>query len=363
MNKKTNNQSHKEIEKIIFNKMNNNNGSTKSIFTIFFHLIFWCITFYFYTHNTFTRPYIMNTPYKEFIIFAMIIGLVYLNYFIFFSLIYKKGNHKSFWFTMFISIIIISAIELFFIKDNVRIILHGLDDDSFRIYAISMFQNFIIRNTFFVSFFILFRFYKEARKSVLYERKIHEIQSLYFRTRITPHYLVGVINSLQSKSLTQPETLPPLLDKLNMIINYTLTDAIEEQVTLKEEIVFYNNYIELELLQCIEPIDYQIETQNINPELKITPLLFECPINNAFKFTRKDGKGYIKIKLYQPNPVELVFQCENNISPDCHLIRRTGLGLSNLRDRLDLSYPNHYELTHEEKNDTYFFTIRITALY
>lgn len=363
MNLKSNILDINTMKKPILIKMKNNQDKIKLLSSILLHLLFWTISFYFFMHNSFTRPYITNSPHKEIITFFIVIVLVYFNYFFFFSLLYKKGHHKLFWISVLTSIIFAAFIEFFYIKSDIRIIFHGHNDDFFEIFSRSVLQNLIIRDTLFVSFFILLRFYIEARKSASLERKIYEIKALYLRTRITPHYLVGVINSLESISLKEPERLPPLLDKLNMIINYTLTDAIEERVTLKEEVVFYKNYMELEYLQCIKPIDYHFEIQNINTELKIIPLLFECPINNAFKFTRKDGKGYIKIRLYQPTPVEVIFQCENNISPDRHLLRSTGMGVRNLRDRLELSYPNHYELTQKELNDIYFITIRITGLY
>lgn len=201
------------------------------------------------------------------------------------------------------------------------------------------------RNAGFMLVFIIIRYYKE---SVMYSKKLirmFEIERLYLSSRIAPHYFSNVIFSMQNLLMNSDrDTFKTQLDKLEHVISYMMVDSVKEEVTLKDEIRFYNSYVELEKLRHSSYIDYQVHAENVDFMIHLAPLLFENLICNAFKFCPHDGTGYVHISFTQPEPDKLLFTCENNISPTIINRKGNGKGLPNLINRLDLMYPKRHTL-------------------
>ncbi|MEG1556194.1 MAG: histidine kinase [Bacteroidales bacterium] len=184
-----------------------------------------------------------------------------------------------------------------------------------------------------------------------------EIERLYLSSRITPHYFTSIINSMQAHALQNKGDLPSLLEKLNMVISYMLIESIKEKVRLRDELKFYDNYVILEKQRYSSDIDYRFDIFNIDCNLLISPLLFENMISNAFKYTLHDGTGYVHITLDQPESNQLQFICTNNMASNRNTLKGKGIGLKNLRDRLELCYPKKFELISTETEQTYTITL------
>lgn len=282
----------------------------------------------------------MKHPYKEVIAVLIIIVFVYFNFFILFKYVNKKGSRVLYWILTALTIFLSGFLEFKIVESDIMFCMGGYNIPKyFHLIPITT------RNAGFMLVFIIIRYYKE---SVMYSKKLirmFEIERLYLSSRIAPHYFSNVIFSMQNLLMTSDrDTFKTQLDKLEHVISYMMVDSVKKEVTLKDEIRFYNSYVELEKLRHASKIDYQVHTENVDFMIHLAPLLFENLICNAFKFCPHDGTGYVHISFTQPEPDKILFTCENNISPT--ILNRTGngKGLPNLKNRLDLMYPKRHTL-------------------
>ena len=331
----------------------------KPVIKFSLHLLFWLIACFFFLFFSVDSEVGMSSYAQGAIRFALTFAAVYICYCLFYKILYKQGFLLLFWYFIIITIIIFSTIEYALIHKEVSLLVKEFEIKFVNPYLTGMYWGITVRYAFFVLLFTLLRFYQEAQRTIRLDKKVYAVELLtYLSSRVLPHYLVGVINSLQAMAIISSERLPELLDKLNMLLHYIMTKTVKEKVLLREEIAFYRHYIELELLRYPNPVKVIFEKKNVREESEIAPLLFENIINNAFKYTRHDGTGYVKMTLTQDDENILTFECENNISPDVPHISY-GEGLDNLLDRLHLLYHHRSKFAFENQNNTCKVTLQL----
>ena len=329
---------------------------SKLVVEIILHLFFWiivCFFFLLFSVNTFR--------YLEGIIcFSFTVIAVYVCYFLLYRILHKKGGSILFWCSMTVIIALFSTFEVVLIHTQALRIVNEFELKYVNPYLTGIYWSIAMRYAFFILLFTVLRFYQEVEKTILMNKKAHASELLsYLYSRVLPHYLVGVINDLQAMAITSSDRLPELLDKLNMLLHYIMTKAVKEKVLLKEEISFYRNYIELEMLRYTNPIEVIFENHNLKEEVEIAPLLLENIISNAFKYTCHDGTGYVKMTLTQNTENILTFECENNVSQDIPHISY-GEGLDNLLNRLNLLYHNRCNFKFENENSICKITLQLS---
>lgn len=297
----------------------------------------------------------MKHPYKEVIAVLIIIVFVYFNFFILFKYVNKKGSRVLYWILTALTIFLSGFLEFKIVESDIMFCMGGYNIPKyFHLIPITT------RNAGFMLVFIIIRYYKE---SVMYSKKLirmFEIERLYLSSRIAPHYFSNVIFSMQNLLMhSDRDTFKKQLEKLEHVISYMLVDAVKEEVTLKDEIRFYDSYVELEKIRHASNIDYSVTAEKIDFMIHLAPLLFENLICNAFKFCPHDGTGYVKITYEQPDPDTLLFTCENNISQTIINRRGNGKGLPNLMNRLDLLYPKKHTITFDHQPDKFISKLLI----
>lgn len=322
---------------------------------ILLHVLFWGFICYYFLYNSLIRPFCIRHPYKEVVVVFNIMFFVYFNFFVFFKYFNKKGTRALYWILTMISIVLSGFIEFIYVYPDIKYCLGSIAEyNYFHLIPIST------RNAGFMLVFIIIRYYKE---SVMYSKRLirmFEIERLYLSSRIAPHYFSNVIFSMQNLLMTADrETFKYQLEKLEHVISYMMVDSVKEEVTLKDEIRFYASYVELEKIRHSSYIDYSVQAERVDFMIHLAPLLFENLICNAFKFCPHDGTGYVKTKYEQPDANTLLFTCENNISPTIINRKGNGKGLPNLKNRLDLMYPNKHTLEFENKDDKFFAKLLI----
>jgi len=125
-------------------------------------------------------------------------------------------------------------------------------------------------------------------------------------------------------------------------MRYSLENADRRSIPLKEEIELINNYIELEKIRMNHvEVSFVCEVQH--GAYEIPPLLFIPLLENAFKYTSDKADSEIKIHMHEEEKM-LNFSIQNSYNPDRKFQEKGGFGLSNLKRRLDLYYPNKYSL-------------------
>lgn len=188
-----------------------------------------------------------------------------------------------------------------------------------------------------------------------------ELQSL--KSQINPHFLFNTLNNIYSLALDNSEKTPEMILKLSELMRYIIYDCREVKVPMRKEIEFIKNYISLEQLRLGQRTTVTFESE-INGEIKIAPLLFINFLENAFKHSSKSDGSFINVSLKQISEKSISFVLEN--SKDTDTIQEnnpySGIGLENVKKRLELLYPKCYELEIIKKQNIFLIKLNINCL-
>ena len=190
-----------------------------------------------------------------------------------------------------------------------------------------------------------------------------EIEAL--RSQINPHFLFNNLHNLYSLSLDGDARTPDLILRLSQGMRYVLYESSEDRVPLQREVAFLEDMIELQRLRSEESVRITFEVKGDTENKQIAPLLFLPLVENAFKHGLKAEtlQAYAHINL-EVEENGLLFQIQNNTgerdeaSPENY----RGIGLTNLRRRLELLYPGRHRLDIREGESDYRVSLKIEDL-
>jgi len=132
---------------------------------------------------------------------------------------------------------------------------------------------------------------------------------------------------------------------------------------LRKEIDYLENFIDLEKLRQNDNIDVKVQIdQRYLEQLEIAPFILMTFVENAFKHVSKDSdkQNWINIKL-KTAPEELLFSVSNSVSNNKtnDVVSYGGIGLKNVKRRLDLIYPDHYELDIQSSTESFEVILKL----
>jgi two-component system LytT family sensor kinase len=174
----------------------------------------------------------------------------------------------------------------------------------------------------------------------------------FLKSQINPHFLFNSLNSIYSLAYQRSETTPEAILKLSEIMRYMLYECNDNKVDLVKELQYLQNYIDLQKIRFGNKafIDYKVEGKVLNQQ--IVPLLLIAFIENAFKHgVASNPQTPIRL-LIDVDEAHLHFYMQNKK----HTNNRDasgGIGLNNVKRRLDLLYPGKYNLDIRDEADTY----------
>lgn len=195
------------------------------------------------------------------------------------------------------------------------------------------------------------RFYYEHARV---EKANRELQFKTLQDQITPHFMFNVLNHIHVLMEEDVALASSLLEKYAEILRYQLYQGQKEFIRLEQEVQFLKNYIEVEQIRWEDKLDVTCCWQTTDESIEIPPLLLITFIENAFKHVSRcsSAKGYVHLDLTQRGR-RLSLVVENSTSPLESEKEASGLGLVNVRKRLDILYHKNYALTCRETDTTY----------
>ena len=191
-------------------------------------------------------------------------------------------------------------------------------------------------------------------------QKNAEAELAWLKNQLNPHFLFNTLNNISSLVQIDQDTAQESIGQLSDLLRYTLYESNHELVPVEGEIEFMNNYIELMRLRCNELATVEVDLQIPIKPMRIVPLLFISLIENAFKHGVNSRKSsFVRIR-FKAEGDDLVFTCENSDHPKPDVNRSgSGIGLENLRRRLDLAYPGRYRYDQALRGNSYFVQITL----
>lgn len=191
----------------------------------------------------------------------------------------------------------------------------------------------------------------EAKKKEMENEKL--IAELNFlKAQINPHFLFNTLNNLYYLAYSKSENTTEVIAKLSQMMRYMIYDSNHPKVLLTKEIEYMHSYISLERMRLNNQIPIQFEVKGSVENIWIAPLIFITFLENAFKHGvgNNNPNAWVKISILLKGD-ECEYVVENSKAPKGE--GKSGIGLQNVKRRLELSYPGNYQLTIEDKQDVY----------
>jgi Putative regulator of cell autolysis len=290
--------------------------------------------------------------------YAIINVLCYLNIYLLTPRLLLKGKINRYkWFIVsYIILFAIISLSLQVSQDSFMSQKISVTTTIFGVISTALCMGLILLAT---STMTLFVRWMEEQKRVN-ELKIMTKQSELnlLKQQINPHFLFNMLNNANVLLKRAPEEASQVLFKLEELLNYQLNDSSKESVRLYDDINFLNDFLNLEKIRR-DHFDYSIVKEG-NTEITVPPLLFIPFVENAIKHNSDNEKeSYVHI-TFRITDDELYFQSKNS-KPDIAPTKSEvgGLGLKNIRRRLELLYPNKHtlQITNEEQTFNIILTI------
>ena len=207
--------------------------------------------------------------------------------------------------------------------------------------------------------FAQFAFANEQRRRLL-ERDHLALQLEQLKSQLQPHFLFNTLNSIYGLSLAGSPETPRFILLLSELMRYVLYDSGKEYVALPEEITFLENYFEMEQRKYAGAhITFTATGAAEAAGLQLPPLLLLPLVENSFKHGRHHFSDQASVTATLTTaPGRLHFVVENDLLPEMPVAaasgkRSGGIGLVNIRQRLQLYYPNAHELLLTERDGKY----------
>ena len=195
-------------------------------------------------------------------------------------------------------------------------------------------------------------------RSELKSQKL-ETELRFLKAQINPHFLFNTLNNLYTLCLLQDAKAAPMVLKLSNILRYVLDEGSHHTVTLQKEVLFLQDFIDLQQLKTDFTQDIQLALPEVLPPLRVPPLLFLTLLENSFKHGNvdTDQSGWVRAELCLED-AELVFEVRNSFDHQKKTVA-SGIGLENVRKRLALMYADTYTLYTTTDNEVFTARIRI----
>ena len=321
------------------------------------HLVFWVLSFFVFLNLFKTGHQPEKVDYIYTLLFHLtLLPAVYLNLE---WLLPKFAKRNTWW----LYIVLLAVLVLFFSWVNYRF---------FQSWSSSLLPNY-----FFISYFSLteaglfFIIYTGLTSLIKFSRSWFTVNELHrrllqseketvqmelkaLRAQINPHFFFNTLNSIYSMTLEKDERLPNTVLQLSDLMRYFLYESRKEFVPLQKEITVLQDYISLQRLRSRETLQVTTEIKGSTDGLHIAPLLLITFVENAFKHGAKGSTGetFLHLQLMIEDST-LNFRLENNIgnAEEILMSEHKGVGLENVKRRLELLYPGNYRLqTGKEQN-------------
>jgi sensor histidine kinase YesM len=179
------------------------------------------------------------------------------------------------------------------------------------------------------------------------------------KNQINPHFLFNMLNNANVLTKKDPEKASQVLMKLSDLLRYQLYDSARDKVLLTSDIHFLEDFLNLEKVRR-DNFDFVISKEGNLSGIQIPPLMFISFVENAVKHNNDSSKSsYINLYFKVFND-ELFFKCENS-KPEKKTVNSEsgGLGLTNIKRRLELLFPDSHDLKIEESQNNFCVTLNI----
>lgn len=324
------------------------------------HILFWLVLALVMTFLNHGEVNFVFEFWYESITMLFYASVVYFNKLVLFPMYLKNNNFGKHLLYILLTAIVITPIKSFVLYYATPFIVmkeHSITN-----------QKFFFLSTFLVGagssiYYIMLDWIKGQK--VKQELKSENLQSelKFLKSQINPHFLFNTLNSLYALTLKKSDLAPEIVLRLSEMMRYMLYECNEKQVPLEKEVNYLINYLELEKLRHGTKFKVELSINGNVKNQKIAPLMFIPFIENCFKhgLNTQISEGYVHIALHAlAEEVDVIIEnSKGPIMPSSTDKKSGGIGLVNVKRRLELLYPNQYELNISDNPDNYKIELKL----
>lgn len=193
-----------------------------------------------------------------------------------------------------------------------------------------------------------------------------DMELRFLKSQMTPHFIFNALNNIYSLVYTKDENAPQSVLKLSDMIRYVMVDCQVDEISLEKEVKYIDAYIDFQQIGMENKSNVIFEKNIKNHDFKIPPMILQPLVENSFKHSRivNDPNGFVHFYLLQENN-DLLFIARNSIKgmsiaiADQNKKHHSGIGLANVKKRLDLYYGKNYSFEAKQDNENYVVTIKV----
>ncbi|MDA3954123.1 MAG: sensor histidine kinase [Bacteroidales bacterium] len=232
-----------------------------------------------------------------------------------------------------------------------------------RIHVLSIFNQIVIAWLvvgFNVAIKMTNKWFTDDQKKRELEKEHLKSELAFLQNQISPHFFMNTLNNIHAQIDINSKDAQASIVTLSKMMRYLLYESDRGQTKLKKEIEFLQSYVELMRLRIDESVNIDLEISVSDEDIKLHPFLFISFVENGFKHgISYNEKSFIKIELKQN--VEFVeFSCINSLSVQNKITNPySGVGLDNIKKRLNLLYNNNYQLEINELESEFKVYLKI----
>ncbi|ASU35504.1 sensor histidine kinase [Mucilaginibacter xinganensis] len=344
-------------------------------YRIFLHAGFWFFLLFFWMEESITLRITLQQHYS--------VNLVGIGYclFLFYPLVYGivplLQKHKWLYAALLFSVYYVIAIALRTYEVSLIVNWYNLkqtwvvgNDFWKRLYG-AHFNPLAVAKVFFSSIpsfleviyiplvikFIRYAYQSNLKQSWLAKENA-QLQLSTLKAQINPHFFFNTLNNLQSYIVqNEKEKSVGLLNQLADFMRSSLYDCEAEYISMTQEIDLLNNYIAIERIRFDQQADIAIQLTNTDPSYLAPPFIFLPFIENAFKHGGSLATEQVFIEIVLDNsPEKVTLKTKNRFH---NLPGKPGIGLQNVRKRLNYYFPDNYTLAVDKNSDFYSVKLEI----
>lgn len=185
-------------------------------------------------------------------------------------------------------------------------------------------------------------------------------QLAYLKHQVSPHFFMNTLNNIHALIDIDSDKAREAVVKLSTLMRVLLYETDSEKISLKKEITFTRDYIELMKMRVDEKVDIKFDHPSEIPGVSIPPLLFISFVENAFKHGIKaEGKSFIHVIYRLEDEKSLNVQVRNSKAKKSDLAGSERIGLNNSEKRLEMLYKNRHRFEILDLEDTFEVYIKI----
>lgn len=205
--------------------------------------------------------------------------------------------------------------------------------------------------------------YKAENERKELEKMHSETELQNLKSQLNPHFLFNTLNNIYSLIAISQDRAQEAVHVLSRLLRYMLYESSQPVVSIEKDLDFVRNYIELMRIRLPKNADLETEIETSSPGSQIAPLLFISLIENAFKHGVSNNKPcFISIRLIS-DAEKVCCRIRNSYFPKNEQDKSgSGIGIVNLRKRLELLYPTAHEFRCEREDDEFVSELTIALI-